>query len=104
MKRILILAVCFLALPAARNYAECGAQPAPPTPPPGCEHLHAQCVCDDNGNCDWQFVCDRCFPGADCGAEETYGKETQWTLGPARISLLAPEMAPLQLKSQTVNR
>lgn len=35
----------------------CGYPPFKPFPPFGCKDLTPVCVCDDMGNCEWQFVC-----------------------------------------------
>ena len=35
----------------------CGIQPIKPIPPIGCKDVTPQCVCDQNGNCHWEWVC-----------------------------------------------
>jgi len=39
------------------NCATCGILPIKPVPPVGCKDLKPQCVCDNKGNCDWQWLC-----------------------------------------------
>lgn len=35
----------------------CGIPPIPPIPPVGCIDLKPVCICDSEGNCDWQYQC-----------------------------------------------
>lgn len=35
----------------------CGLAPLPPLPPLGCDSMQPVCVCDNQGNCFWQFIC-----------------------------------------------
>jgi hypothetical protein len=37
--------------------AGCGIEPIKPIPPIGCRDTVARCVCDQRGNCYWEWVC-----------------------------------------------
>lgn len=35
----------------------CGIPPIPPIPSIGCSSMRPVCICDQEGNCEWQFMC-----------------------------------------------
>lgn len=55
MKRLLLFAVLFIAIPVL---PQCTIKPLKPIPPLGCRDVRAVCQCDANGDhCEWVWIC-----------------------------------------------
>lgn len=48
------LLMLILGIPQGHHYLGCGIKPIAPI---GCTSDDAVCICDNNGNCEWMFVC-----------------------------------------------
>ena len=64
MKRLFLLLVligiitlCLLQSPVSVTGNGCGIEPLKPIVPLGCRDIYPECVCDQNGNCVWRWVC-----------------------------------------------
>jgi len=84
MRAMLVAIMVWAAvLPTAEVLADCGVAPVTPVAPPGCRDLRPRCVCDQSGNCYWEFDC---IPyssssgsgsgGRDSGSHDFSGHET----------------------------
>lgn len=59
--RVLLSALAFLLMTLTPVCAagECTLEPLPPLPPLGCKSLSPVCMCDQEGNYRWEYVCVR---------------------------------------------
>jgi hypothetical protein len=38
-------------------YLSCGLPPLPPLPPLGCREMQPVCICTEDDECRWEFIC-----------------------------------------------
>jgi len=74
MRAMLVAMMVWTAvLPTAEVLADCGVAPVTPVAPPGCQGLRPRCVCDQSGNCHWEFDC---IPYSSSSGSVSGGRDT----------------------------